>query len=146
MRREYTAGEFTHLVERLKGAIPEMFLLTDIICGFPAESQEDWEATMELAKKHRFHGIHISQFYARPGTPAARMKPQKSHVGKDRYRELTDFTWTYDRNKGLGGHEERVWFTGTNEEHDQTVGRTKAFAKILVKRNDSLLGRSPCEV
>lgn len=142
MRREYTVGDFEYLADKLKAAVPNIFLMTDIICAFPSESKDDWQETMSLCRKYRFHGIHISQFYARPGTPAARMKPQKSHVGKDRYRELTDFTWTYDRNEGLGGREERVWFTGTNEEHDQTVGRTKAFAKILVKRNDSLLGRS----
>mmetsp|Transcript_123825 Transcript_123825/g.241068 ORF Transcript_123825/g.241068 Transcript_123825/m.241068 type:complete len:554 (+) Transcript_123825:98-1759(+) len=142
MRREYTVSEFEYLADKLKAAVPNIFLLTDIICAFPAESEEDWQETMSLCRKYRFHGIHISQFYARPGTPAARMKPQKSHVGKDRYRELTDLTWTYDRNEGLAGREERVWFTGTNEEHDQTVGRTKAFAKILVKRNDLLLGRN----
>merc|ERR1719171_1995959 len=97
---------------------------------------------MALCRRYRFHGIHISQFYARPNTPAARMKPLKSHVGKQRYRELSDFTWTYDRNAALGGREERVWFTGTDEAHGQTVGRTEAFAKVVVARDDGLLGRS----
>jgi len=142
MRREYTVAEFSFLADRLREAIPDIFLLTDLICGFPAESEKDWEETMDLVRKYRFQGIHISQFYARPGTPAARMKPLKSHIGKERYREVVDFTWTYNRNEGLGGKEERVWFTGTDEEHRQTVGRTKAFAKILVERDDSLLGRS----
>lgn len=142
MRREYTVAEFSYLADRLKAAVPDVFLLTDIICGFPSESQEDWEATMALCRKYNFHGIHISQFYARPNTPAARMKPLKSHVGKDRYRELNDYTWTYDRNEGFRGREERVWFTGTDVEHGQTIGRTKAFAKVLVQRDDTLLGRS----
>jgi len=142
MRREYTVGEFSYLADRLQAAIPDIFLLTDVICGFPAESPEDWQETMALARKYRFQGIHISQFYARSNTPAARMKPLKSHIGKDRYRELTDFTWTYDRNAGLQGREERVWFTGVDEAHGQLVGRTKAFAKVVVPRDDALLGRS----
>merc|ERR1719408_998356 len=116
--------------------------MTDVICGFPSESEEDWAETMALCRKYHFHGIHISQFYARPGTPAAHMKPLKSHVGKERYRELTDFTWTYNRNEAYRGREERVWFTGTDEAHGQTVGRTKAFAKVVVPRDDELLGRS----
>merc|ERR1719277_2567606 len=78
MRREYTVAEFSYLADRLKASVPDMFLLTDIICGFPAESPADWEETMELARKYKFHGMHISQFYARPGTPAARLKALKS--------------------------------------------------------------------
>jgi len=142
MKREYTAGEFSYLVDRLKAAIPEIFLLTDIICGFPSESQEDWEETMALLRKYMFQGIHISQFYARPGTAAARMKPLKSHIGKDRYREVADLVASWNRNENFEGREEQAWFSGTDEEHGQTVGRTKAFAKVAVPRDDALLGRS----
>lgn len=142
MRREYTVAEFSHLADRLKAGVPDLFLLTDVICGFPAESEEDWQHTMALARKYRFHGLHLSQFYARPGTPAARLKPLKSHVGKDRYREMTEFLHTYNRNEGLPGRVERVWFSGTEEDHGQTVGRTKSFAKVVVPRDDGLLGRS----
>merc|ERR550532_1366952 len=70
MRREYTVGDFSYLADRLKAAVPDIFLLTDIICGFPAESEEDWGCTMALARKYRFHGLHISKFYARGGTVA----------------------------------------------------------------------------
>eukprot|EP00929_Paragymnodinium_shiwhaense_P082617 TRINITY_DN4363_c0_g2_i1.p1 TRINITY_DN4363_c0_g2~~TRINITY_DN4363_c0_g2_i1.p1 ORF type:complete len:577 (-),score=145.60 TRINITY_DN4363_c0_g2_i1:202-1932(-) len=142
MRREYTVDDFTFLVDKLKEADPEIFMLTDIICGFPTESEEDWKQTIDLIKKYKFHGIHTSQFYARPGTPAMKLKPLKSHIGKERYREVADFQTSYDRNEFLLGREERVWFTGVDEEHGQTVGRTKAFAKVLVPRDDSLLGRS----
>ena len=149
MRREYTVSDFSYLVDRLK-EVPDIFLLTDIICGFPTESEEDWQETMDLCRKYKFQGIHISQFYARPGTPAARLKPLKSHVGKERYRELADFVTSYDRNEGLLGREERVWFADTEQERSkgvhaqqgQTVGRTKSFAKVLVPRDDSLLGKS----
>eukprot|EP00933_Yihiella_yeosuensis_P004754 TRINITY_DN109165_c0_g1_i1.p1 TRINITY_DN109165_c0_g1~~TRINITY_DN109165_c0_g1_i1.p1 ORF type:complete len:603 (+),score=125.70 TRINITY_DN109165_c0_g1_i1:100-1908(+) len=146
MRREYTVGDFSHLADRLKAGVKDLFLLTDIICGFPTESEEDWQETVDLCKKYRFQGIHISQFYARPNTPAAKLKPLKSHVGKDRYRELADFVTSYDRNEGLLGREERVWFADTEIERShgkpQTVGRTKSFAKVLVPREDALLGKS----
>jgi len=142
MRREYTIAEFCHLIDKLKEAIPDIFLLSDIIAGFPAESEEDWEETMKLVRKYRFQGLHISQFYARPNTPAAKMKPIKSNIIKERWRECTDFTDSYDRNEGLAGREERVWFSATEEKRGQTIGRTKTFAKVVVKRDDGLLGRS----
>lgn len=142
MRREYTVAEFSYLADKLRAEVPDLFLLTDIICAFPTESQEDWEATMALCRKYRFQGIHVSQFYARPNTPAAKLKPQKSHVGKDRWTELTEFTKSYDRNADLRGREVRAWFVGTEAQHHQTVGRTKSFAKVLVPRDDALLGRS----
>ena len=142
MRRDYTVEDFCLLADRLKQGVPELFLLTDIISGFPTETEEDWKQTMDLCRKYRFQGIHISQFYARPGTAAARLKPLKSHVGKDRYRELQDFVTSYERNEHLLGRRERIWFADTEERQGQTVGRSKSFAKVLVPRDDLLLGRS----
>eukprot|EP00438_Fugacium_kawagutii_P030893 Skav215846 [mRNA] locus=scaffold1630:140135:143944:- [translate_table: standard] len=144
MRREYTVADFSYLADRLKAGVPELFLLTDIICGFPTESEEDWQETMALCKKYKFQGIHISQFYARPGTAAARLKPLKSHIGKDRYKQLADLVTSYDRNEHLLDREERVWFADTEQERSkgtnaqgQTVGRTKSFAKVLATRKEA---------
>mmetsp|Transcript_62452 Transcript_62452/g.108920 ORF Transcript_62452/g.108920 Transcript_62452/m.108920 type:complete len:553 (+) Transcript_62452:66-1724(+) len=142
MRREYTCAEFCYLLDKLKEAIPDIFLLSDIICAFPAESEEDWQATMALCRKYKFQGLHVSQFYARPGTPAARLPRLQTNIGKERWRECTDFVHSYNRNEALEGRAERVWFSGTEEAHNQTVGRTKNFAKVVVPRDDSLLGRN----
>merc|ERR1712046_486560 len=110
--------------------------ITDIICGFPAESEEDWQATMALCKKYRFHGIYSSKFFGRPGTPAAKMKQQKASVCNERYKQMSEFAASWNRNEGVEGREERVCFLGTEEARDQTVGRTKAFTKVVVKRDD----------
>lgn len=147
MKREYTIGEFTYLVDRLKAAIPDIFLVTDIICGFPTERPEDWEETMALVKKYKFHGINISQFYARPGTAATNIKPAKENkgkgnVGKLRYQELATYIKSFNRYDAFMGRTERVWFTGTNQKSNQTLGSTKALAKVFVQRDDSLVGRS----
>merc|ERR1711865_992001 len=142
MKREYTVAEFTFLIDKIRTAIPDVYIITDIICGFPAESEEDWEATMALCRKYRFHGVYSSKFFARPGTPAAKMKCLKSNVCGDRYKQMVEFTGSFNRNSGMEGHEERVWFLGTDEHHGQTVGRTKAFTKTVVPRDDALLGRN----
>ena len=74
MRREYTREEFEQVADYLLNHVPGMTLATDIICGFPGETEEQFEETMNLVRKYRFGIMNISQFYPRPGTPAANMK------------------------------------------------------------------------
>lgn len=54
--------------------VPGITIATDIICGFPTETEEDFEETIKLVKKYEFPVLYINQFYPRPGTPAAKMK------------------------------------------------------------------------
>lgn len=54
-------------------SVPGITIATDIICGFPTETEEDFEETMDLCAKYKFPSLFINQFYPRPGTPAARM-------------------------------------------------------------------------
>ncbi len=74
MNREYTSAEFCRVADTLLAKVPGLELATDIICGFPGETDEDFAATLDLVRRYRFPHTHISQFYPRPGTPAARMK------------------------------------------------------------------------
>ena len=67
MRREYTVAEFERVCDYLLAAVPDITIATDIICGFPGESEEDWAKTMALCRKYAFREVHISQFYPRPG-------------------------------------------------------------------------------
>ena len=53
--------------------VPGLTIATDIICGFPGETKDNFEATMNLVRRYRFPSLFINQFYPRPGTPAARM-------------------------------------------------------------------------
>jgi len=142
MKRDYTVAEFSGLVDRLRSAVPDVFLLTDVICGFPTETDEDWAATMALLRKYKFQGIYGSKFFSRPGTAASLTQQLPPRVVKERYRELAEFAAPNSRNEGLMGQEVRAWFSGTEEERGQTIGRTKSFTKVLVPRDDSLLGAS----
>ena len=68
MKREYTVEEFRHVCDTLLEAVPGMVIATDIICGFPGETDEQWKETMDLIEEYKFPEVHISQFYPRPGT------------------------------------------------------------------------------
>ena len=89
MRREYTVAEFSRVVDFLKERVDGLTIVTDIIAGFPTETHEDWEETMDLCRKYKFprfvqfvfapsifcfSSLFINQFFPRPGTPAAKMK------------------------------------------------------------------------
>lgn len=54
--------------------VPGITIATDIICGFPTETENDFQETLDLCKKYKFPSLFINQFYPRPGTPAARMQ------------------------------------------------------------------------
>jgi threonylcarbamoyladenosine tRNA methylthiotransferase CDKAL1 len=144
MNREYTVAEFERVVSFLKRKVPDMVIATDIICGFPGESDEEWEKTMSLVKKYNFPILNISQFYPRPGTPAARMRRVRTQTVKARSRELTRLfesqkpyaeTMSQRRNlRVLIGNE-------VNEKFQQSVGHTKGYVKVLIPRDDDLRGK-----
>ena len=89
---------------------------------------------MELCRKYKFHGIYSSKFFARAGTPAHKMKQQTPGVCSDRYKQMVEFASSWNRNEGMDDREERVWFFGTEESRQQTVGRTKAISHPPLSR------------
>ena len=66
-----------------------MSLATDIICGFPTETNDNFKDTLSLVSKYKFPVLNISQFYSRPGTVAAKMKKVPGQIVKGRSSELT---------------------------------------------------------
>ena len=74
MKRGYAVADFEKTAMRFKKEIPDLFLSTDIIVGFPDESEEDFQATVELLKRTKPDKVNISKFGVRPGTDAAKMR------------------------------------------------------------------------
>lgn len=64
----------------LSSRVPGVTIATDIICGFPGETDADFQETVDLVKHYRFPSLFINQFYPRPGTPAAKMEQVPAHV------------------------------------------------------------------
>lgn len=145
MNREYLRGEFETVADSLLAAVPHMTLATDVICGFPGESDQDFEDTMTLVEKYRFPVLNISQFYARPGTPAAKMRRVPNGVAKARSRRLTRFFEALGPHKVLLGQELDIWIntesTPLNAKGERhTVGHTKSYVKVLVPFDAALQG------
>ena len=82
MNREYSVEDFRKVVDVLHAKVPGVTIATDIICGFPNETEEDFDLTMKLIEHYKLAIVNISQFYPRPGTPAAKMKRIPTQIVK----------------------------------------------------------------
>jgi tRNA-2-methylthio-N6-dimethylallyladenosine synthase len=91
MNRSYTREEYLALVERLRTAIPDIALSTDIIVGFPGETEEDFQDTLSLVREAGFSSAFTFIYSPRPGTPAAKMENSTPHeVIQDRFDRLAE--------------------------------------------------------
>jgi len=143
MKREYSNEDFSRLIQILKNQVPNITIATDIICGFPGETDEDHQASLDLISQHKFPVLNISQFYARPGTPAARMKRLSAAVVKKRSTEVTSLFETYGTNERYLGQTVKVWFDEIDPSRGQTVGHTKEYTKVVISDSrPDLLGES----
>ena len=91
MRRSYRSSKYLGIIERVRAAIPDAAITTDIIVGFPGETEDDFQATLEVVRASRFAAAYTFQYSKRPGTPAAALDDQiPPEVVKDRYLRLVE--------------------------------------------------------
>jgi tRNA-2-methylthio-N6-dimethylallyladenosine synthase len=107
MRRSYRRERYLGIIERVRAAMPDAAITTDIIVGFPGETEDDFAQTLEVVREARFSAAYTFQYSIRPGTPAATMPDQISpEVVRERYERLvdvvTDVAWA--ENRKLVGH------------------------------------------
>jgi tRNA-2-methylthio-N6-dimethylallyladenosine synthase len=102
MRRSYRAERFLGIVDRVRAAIPDAALSTDVIVGFPGETEEDFQATLDVVAAARFAQAFTFQYSPRPGTPAASLPGQlPKAVVQERYERLValqeEISWQENR-------------------------------------------------
>ena len=89
MRRSYRAERYLGIIERVRAAMPEAAITTDIIVGFPGETEDDFQGTLDVVRASRFTSAFTFQYSPRPGTPAATMDDQiPKTVVQERYERL----------------------------------------------------------
>jgi tRNA-2-methylthio-N6-dimethylallyladenosine synthase len=102
MRRSYRRERYLGIIERVREAIPHAAITTDIIVGFPGETDEDFEQTLEVVREARFASAFTFQYSKRPGTPAATLDGQvPKEVVQERYDRLAplqeEISWAENR-------------------------------------------------
>lgn len=135
MRREYTAEQFTDIVNRLRQVNPLFNITTDIIIGFPGETEEDFEDTLKKSRELAFGHIHSFPYSRREGTRADRMKDQldskvKSARGKILHDLMVELKYAYRRQ--LIGLEQRVLVEQRTDDGLHVMGYGEYYVPIKI--------------
>ncbi|MGH3040276.1 MAG: tRNA (N6-isopentenyl adenosine(37)-C2)-methylthiotransferase MiaB [Gaiellaceae bacterium] len=141
MRRTYGRERYLALVERLRDAIPDLALTTDIIVGFPGETEDDFRETLEVVDEVRYDGAFTFVYSPRQGTEAAAMPDQvPEEVKRERIERLIDVVQriAHERNEGRVGGVEEVLVEGPSRTEPTLLrGRTRRNTTAVFR------GRAP---
>ena len=146
MNRHYTSQEFYEICERLRRYFKQPALTTDVIVGFPQETEEDFETTKRFVEKVGFAELHVFKYSRRDGTVAAKMQGQVDEQVKNRRSEIlieTGKKLTKEFHERIKGTAVEVLFEETVEIQGKSyaVGHTKDYVKIAVETLEILDGK-----
>jgi len=144
MNRKYTKENYVKLIDRLRTANPEISITTDIIVGFPGETDKDFEDTLDLVKKIEFDSAFTFLYSIRKGTPAEMYKDQiPEEVKHERFNRLVDLLneISLKKNKALEGCIVKVLVEGASKKNEEFLtGRTEGFKTINFNGSKELIG------
>jgi tRNA-2-methylthio-N6-dimethylallyladenosine synthase len=132
MRRSYRSERYLGIIEKVRAAMPDAAITTDIIVGFPGETERDFEQTLDVVRAARFAGAFTFQYSKRPGTPAAEMDGQlPKQVVQARYERLLslveEIAWA--ENRSLVGSTVEVLASVGEGRKDERTGRMSGRAR-----------------
>lgn len=144
MNRRYTKEHYLELVKKLRAAIPDISLTTDIIVGFPGETEEDFEETLDVVRQAEYDSAYTFIYSKRTGTPAANMEDQvPEEVVKERFRRLLDVVAesSAKRTGRLEGQTMEVLVEGISEQDPSMVtGRLSNNLLVHFPGDEALIG------
>ncbi|MDD5111169.1 MAG: tRNA (N(6)-L-threonylcarbamoyladenosine(37)-C(2))-methylthiotransferase [Candidatus Altiarchaeota archaeon] len=143
MGRRYNADDFRRIADGFRKNLEGITISTDIIAGYPAESEDDLKATIKLIKETKPDIINISRYWARPGTPAAKIKQHPGSVIKQRSGRINDEfkKIALECNRRWLGWEGECTITERNADGSYT-GRNYCYKPIILKSGKDLMGKT----
>ena len=144
MNRKYTAEQYLKLVEDVRRAIPDIALTTDVIVGFPGETEEDFQATLDLFETVRYDKAFTFIYSPRVGTPAARMEQVPQDIIKDRFDRLLTLQNGIDLeiNKTYEGRRVEILAEGLSKTNDKRyTGRTESNKVVNFNSDTDVSGK-----
>ncbi len=144
MNRHYTRSEYLQKVEMLKKYVPDIAITTDIMVGFPTETEEDFLDTVDLVKKVGFAGAFTFIYSQREGTPAAKMQGQiDENTSKRRIMTLIDIQNSENRKQSqtYKGKTIRILCEGFDDKKQKYLGRDQYGRMAYFSSNDNVIGR-----
>ena len=145
MNRKYTKEQYLELVDKIKTRIPDVVLSTDIIVGFPGETEEDFEDTLDVVGKVNYEQVFMFIYSRREGTVADKMENQIpeeiKHKRFDRLKELFDSRVSGNNQKYIGTTQ-KILVDGYSKNDKETLtGRTDTNKVVNFKGNEELIGK-----
>ena len=141
MRRRYTASAYLEAVERIRHAVPDASVTTDVIAGFPGETSSDFEQTYALCERVGFAAMHVFPFSVRPGTSAAHYGDQVAEdVKRERTNTLLDLSERLASafRRGLEGSVRPVLWESRDDSSGRWTGLTDSYVRVACS-SDRLL-------
>lgn len=145
MNRKYTKEQYLNLVEKMKAGIPGLTLSTDIIVGFPGETDEEFEDTLDVVEKVKFEQVYMFIYSRRVGTPGNRMENQvpeeQKHIRFDKLKALVE-SQIAENNQKYVGTIQKVLVEGTSKNNDDMLtGRTDSNKVVIFEGDKNLIGK-----
>jgi len=145
MNRKYDKEHYLELVEKIKQAIPGVALTTDIIVGFPGETEEDFEETLDVVRRVGFDAAYMFIYSPRKGTPAAKLEQTTpSDVIGARFRRLLDLQTNIatELARQYEGKTVEVLVDGPSKSNPEMLsGRTRTGRLVNFKADEDLKGQ-----
>ncbi len=144
MNRKYTKEQYLTLVEKMKEKIPKLTLSTDIIVGFPGETEEEFEDTLDVVRKVKFEQVYMFIYSRRVGTPGDKMENQvpeeEKHKRFERLKALVE-SQIAENNQKYVGTIQKVLVEGESKNNkDLLTGRTDSNKVVIFEGNKDLIG------
>lgn len=144
MKREHSIEWYAEQIDEYRQFMPEGALTTDLIVGFPGETEKDFEDTVKLAERAQFDSAFIFQYSPRPGTPALKLTDDVSAKEKQRRHQTLlslQRSISLKKNQHLIGQTLEVLFESkTKRDENRYVGRTRTFKRVVVGSKKDLVG------
>ncbi len=143
MNRFYSVDDFEKIIRRFRREFPRVTIATDVICGFPGESEAAFDHTIELIKRVQPDIVNISRFFPRPGTAAKEMEELPPLTVKARSRRMASLARRISskRNRAWLGWEGEILIDEEGKEPGSWIGRNFAYRPVVLRSDESLLGR-----
>jgi threonylcarbamoyladenosine tRNA methylthiotransferase MtaB len=143
MNRKYLGDDYKKVVERIRRKVPGMAVSTDVIVGFPGETEKQFSNTVKMCRDIGFSRIHVFRFSPRPGTPASKMEekvPSKEISARAEVMKSLRSELMLKYHENLNGRSVEVLVEQRNKKNRRLEGLTSDYVRVFTDGEDGLIG------